>query len=107
MALSGAARRRVCTAERLCGSAKAGREVDTMEGASSRSSIFSLEEMAPLSEGTVERFWSLGETDFVCSREAHGAEAGGRKKEPTAGAEGRHEASEVGTDLVKALPAPT
>jgi len=79
MALSGAARRRVCTAERPRGSAKAGRGVDTIEGASSRSSIFSLEEMAPLSEGTVERFWSPGETDLMRSRAAQGAEAGGRK----------------------------
>jgi hypothetical protein len=94
-------------AERPCGSAKAGRGVDTIEGVSSRSSIFSLEEMAPLSEGTVERFWSLGETDLVSSREARGAEAGSRNMEPTAGAEGRHEAPEVGTDLAKALPAPT
>jgi len=36
--------------------------------------------MAPLSEGTVERSWSLGETDLVRSREARGAEAGGRAK---------------------------
>jgi len=43
MALSDVERRRVCAAETPRGSAEADREVDTMEGASSRSSIFSLE----------------------------------------------------------------
>jgi len=62
--LSGAERRRVCSAEMPCGSAEAGRGFDTTEGASSRSSIFSRQRRWLLnSEGTVERFWSFGETD--------------------------------------------
>jgi len=65
----------------------AGRELDTTEVASSRSSIFSQEEMAPLREGTVERFWSLGSTDSR-AREQRAGRSWRSVKEPTAGAEG-------------------
>jgi len=58
-----------------------------------------------IGEGTVERFWSLGKTDLARSRVTRGAGACGRRRR-CAGAEGRQGTSEVGTHLVKALPAP-
>lgn len=107
MALPGVARRWVRKAEMPCGSAEAGRVTGTMEGALSRSSIFSYRGDGSSCEETVGRFWSLGETDLTGSREAREAAAGGRSRIRRAGAGRRQEASEVGTRIVKAHPAPT
>jgi len=79
--LSGAARRRVRMAETPCGSAEAGRGFGTMEGASSRSSIFSRQRRWLLkARGRWNDSGLSVKTDLVRSRAAHGAAAGGRRE---------------------------
>jgi hypothetical protein len=85
--LFGVARRRVYVAERLRVSAEAGRISDTMEGVSSRSSIFSLR--GDGSSNARGRWNDSGlsvEPNLVRSRVEHGGGAGGRNRSRQAGA---------------------